>query len=322
VAKIQRPFFSELAIVAPKANSKPTYQLPGGTAHSNAAGWVQFAWKSPLASEAAEETYSAQVFAPSGNAIAYPEPALIVASVVKEDAIARATLSAQVTAPNGSKSILQLKDDGIAPDELRDDGRYSGILTYNQNGSYTVNATFTNPNNNAIYTDVGKEDVAWVLGQSVGENFSATAGAALVVTGYTGDDYADTLGQATSLYSDNVPMRGQVDRAGDKDTFASTLNGDGVFILRLSSFALGMEPTIRLWHPNGTTLLGEWTIVPQPGYYYFIRLTGVLGNSFFTEISHADASATKGMYAISFGRPLPNEETAEQHTLFLPMLTR
>ncbi len=321
-AKIDRQFFPELASVAPKAGSKPTIQLPGGTAHSAAAGWVSFAWKLPAVNAAAEASYSAQVFVPSGNSIAYPEPALIVASVVKDDVIARATLSALVTAPNGSTSGLQLKDDGIAPDELRDDGRYSGILSYTQNGSYTVSATFTNPNNSAIYTDVGREDVAWVLGGPVGENFSVTATATLVVSGHTGDDYADTLDQATILFSDNVPKPGQVDRAGDKDTFTSTLNGDGTFVLRLSSFALGMEPTIRLWHPNGTALLGEWTIVPKPGYYYIFRLTGVLGNSFFTEISHADASVTKGMYAISFGRPLPNEETIEQHTLFLPMLTR
>lgn len=322
VAKIQRQFFPELASVAPKANSKPTYQLPGGTAHSNAAGLVKFTWKSPLANEIAEETYLAQVFAPSGNTVTYPEAALIMASVDKDGVIARATLSAQVTEPDGSKRILQLKDDGIAPDELRDDGRYSGILSYRQNGSYTVNATFTNPSNTAVYTDVGKEDIAWVLGQAVGENFSATAGATLVVTGYTGDDHADTLNQATILYTDNVPKPGQIDRAGDSDTFSSTLNGDGSFVLRLSSFAEGMRPTIRLWHPNGQEILNEWTIEPKPGYYYFIRLTGVLGNSFYTEILHADPNADKGMYALSFGRPLPNEESLEPFELFLPMLAR
>jgi hypothetical protein len=322
-AKIQRPFYPRLATVAPRPGEKPSIQLADNIKHSAAAAWVRFDFRPALANAVAEVSYVAEAYAPDGNQVKYPEAAMIVATIARETRIARATVSATVTAPYGAAQALLLRDDGVAPDEIGDDGRYSAIMPYNQNGSYAVTVAFSNPANAARYTDIGKEDVPWELGSAVGENFAVTARATVIISGYTGDDYADTLAQATTLYSDNVPKPGQIDRPGDRDSFSSTLNGDGAFVLRLSSFAQGMRPTIRLWHPNGQELLGEWTIEPKAGYYYFIPLKGVLGNSFYTEILHADPGAAEGMYALSFGRPLPNEAALLQDSmLFLPYMAR
>lgn len=317
----KRTLYPDLAPVAPKPWEWPEQDLLTSRPPQFAMNWLVST--SNVTKEDLGYTANVRSDAEAGETtITYPEPLLLVAQLGKDFPIARSVVSTQVTAPNGAVSALTLRDDGVAPDYLADDGKFTGILPYDQNGAYKIGVTFTNAANRAAYTSVGLEDVPWGVGEPIGENFSVSAGTTVITSGYTGDDHADRFSEASELFSDNEPKRGQIDRAGDRDMFKSTLIGDGTFVLRLSSFALDMQPRLRLWRSDGTTLIGEWTLVPEEGYYYFIRLTGPMGASFYTEISHMDGQAMQGMYALSFGYPLPNEETAEPHMLFLPIITR
>lgn len=324
----RRQLFPDLAGTAPRAGTWPSIELPTSEARAllQPINWVPPASTQVAAVDApaADITFTAQVNSPAekaANAIVYPEPVVLIARLGSQFGIARAGLATQVTAPDGTQSTLALRDDGVAPDYLADDGRYTGIMPYDQNGSYTIAVAFDNTANRAAYTSVGQEDVPWVVGDPIGQDFRATAGLTLEVSGYTGDDHPDQFADATILFSDNQPMRGQIDRMGDIDMLKSTLSGDGSFVLRLSSFAQGMKPRIRLWQSDGSPI-GDWTIDPREGYYYFIRLTGPMGASFYTEISHANQQAAQGMYALSFGTPLAGEELAEQHKVFLPLTLR
>lgn len=321
----RRTLYPELAQVAPQPGKWPTIQISGGNSyHPEADRYFATEWVPTLRED--EPLYSANIAVASGNETTYPQPALLVAHLSRRgQSIAKAGLVVQVTAPNGTQSTLTLKDDGVAPDYLVNDGQYSAILQYNQNGNYLVKATFSNTSGQAAYTSVGQLDIPWTLGNLVGESFNATTETQITISGYTGDDHKDQLANATTILSDNQPVRGQIDRAGDKDIFKSTLIGDGTFVLRLSSLALGIQPRLRLWQSDGTTLIGDWTIIPEEGYYYYIRLTGSMGASFYAEITHAKSGANQGMYEISFGPPLTGEGSAneeEGNLIFLPSTIR
>ncbi len=322
--KPRRKLYPELAQVAPRpggnTNGWPTIQISGANPHHPEAGrYFSYQWVPPSLRND-EPIYSASVAAEAGSTITYPQPALLVAHLSRQGlTVAQAGLAVQVTAPNGTQSTLVLKDDGVAPDYLINDGQYAGILPYNQNGEYVVKATFNNSSGQAAFTNVGQMDIPWTLGSPVGESFNLTAETKITVTGYTSDDHTDQFTNPTIVYSDNQPKRGQIDRAGDKDVFKSTLMGDGKYILRLTSLALGIHPRLRLLQSDGQTLIGDWTIIPEEGYYYYIVLEGPAGASFFTEISHANPNAMQGMYEVSFGAPVAGESVGEdEFIIFLP----
>jgi hypothetical protein len=322
--KPRRSYYPELASVAPQPGKRSTIELPTNVhtpcSVAEACRAISFAWENPnLAPLTLTDTYLVNMFSPSGTSATYPQPALVIAQLSSAYNIARATVSTQVTAPDGTKITLSLRDDGIAPDYLANDGRYTGILPYNQNGSYTINTTFTNDNLQAAITYIGMEDVEQNLGNPVGEHFSASSSLVLQINGYTGDDHSDVFASATEMFTDNQPKRGQVDRAGDKDLFRLVVIGEGTYILRLSSFAFNMKPRIRVWDST-EKLLGEATIDPVPGYYYTFRLEGKIGDTLFIEISHTNSQSENGMYEISAGKALPGEE--QMFTTFIPLIIR
>lgn len=312
---ISRRYYSELAAVAPVGNADPSIQLPGGS--STADDYLDIQFVPPSTLQAPDVTYSASVSSLYGSEITFPQPIVLAATVNGDGLIARATLSTQVTAPNGATSTLTLKDDGIAPDEFANDGRYSGILPYNQNGTYTIQATFTNPNNQAAYTTIGLLDSPWQLGAAVGAGFTAVGSTTVTISGYTGDDHSNLFTGATLLSSDNVAKQGQINGAGDKDMFKGTLISKGTYVFRLTNLALNIRPRIRIWSADGQRLLGDFTIDPEPGYYYFLYITGAAGASFIAELSHADSQATGGLYDVSFGLPMTGEASTGS-IIFLP----
>lgn len=318
-----RTYYDELALVAPQPGQWSTIELPAGNitpcSVPSACSKLEVDWIPPASNRLEEISYTAQVYVKGGNAVVYPQPALLVAQVSHSSRIARAGLTTHVIAPNGAQSTLALKDDGVAPDYLANDGLYTGLLPYNQNGSYTVNVTFNNTTSQAAFTDIGNEDVTWQLGAAVGESFSATASATIEISEYAGDDHSDQFTNATALHSDNQPKSGRIDRAADKDLFKVTLVSDGLFVLRLSNFAQNMRPGIRLWSSDQQTLLGSYTIIPEPGYYYIIHINKPAGYTFYAEISHTNQQATQGIYEVSIGRPLAGEEL---YTAFIPLSQR
>ncbi len=86
--------------------------------------------------------------------IVYPQPIPIIAHVTGVRPVVNADVTAEITMPDASTTVLVLLDDGNSPDLLEGDGEYSGALTdYSQNGIYDIEVTIGNPDGNAMFDD-------------------------------------------------------------------------------------------------------------------------------------------------------------------------
>ena len=74
----------------------------------------------------------------TGSNVAYPAPIVLLATLEKGLPISGAVVTATVKAPNGDVKDLTLTDDGVPPDAVANDGAYSAIFDYTQNGVYEV----------------------------------------------------------------------------------------------------------------------------------------------------------------------------------------
>lgn len=323
-AQTQRQYFPELAAVAPPTGYFPKHDIVPGAAHNAyATQLVQSIQWIPPASQAAADAvdYAAAVASMADGDVVYPQPAMVVASISDLGPIAKAGVQAQVTAPDGSHPALLLKDDGFPPDEIADDGQYSGIMPYHQNGNYQVSVAFNNASGQAAYTTIGQLDGPWSLGEPVGENFTAGATATITVQGFAADDHGDEFAGATEIDADNHPHPTRIDHSGDVDMFKIALRGDGLFILRMANFAEGIQPRVRFWASDQSTLLSEeLNFTPEIGYYYYLRVIGQVGAVFYAEVSHSNPQVDRGSFELSIGRPLSGE--ADGFATFLPLAAR
>jgi len=319
--------YPELATVAPTAGQNSSIQLPAGQAQARSQLKITWAANSP---RQAMPTYQANVSSLSGQEIAYPEPVMLVASVTKDNPIAKAYLQATAKSPDGSDLLLTLKDDGIAPDVTPNDGFYSGYMHYTQNGSYTITVMFDNSTQQAEETQSGYHHTpgpngeAYVeLPQPITESFSASASINVVVSGVKADDYGDTTANATTLPLDNTNLAGQIDRAGDVDMFQVMPSLTGQLALRVSEFAFGMNPQVRVFKADGATVLVDANLITHAhaNGYLFLTLPMQANQRLYIAVSHADAQATQGLYNISAGEFLVNEQTVKSNT-YLPLIIK
>jgi calcium-activated chloride channel regulator 4 len=288
-------------------------------------------------------TYQARVESLAGDTVNYPEQVVLIASVEQVERIARAGLTAWVEAPDGAYNDLALSDDGVAPDETADDGRYTGFLPYDQPGDYYITVIFDNIAGEAHYTKAGMADVTDPVGDMVPDDFDRFATLELFVNDFAADDYGNDAASATDLVSDNADRAGRIDRAGDVDHFRITspqpLTGDPktgggraiagelpaaseTFVVRLTSFAFGMNARVKI-----TTSAGANEYVTGPLAYnaYWTALVDLTpGEQLDIEVTHVDGQTAGGSYHISFGPPLPGEVQANptDSSLYLPLVTR
>ncbi|MEM8859499.1 MAG: Ig-like domain-containing protein, partial [Chloroflexota bacterium] len=155
-----RPFYPELAAVAPVGNQDSPIEIDSSRGIEEAQSMLNVVWKVPeTGAPSFGNMFSANVRVVSGEVTEYPEPIVITAQVAKEDPITGVQLTATATTPNGSVIPLVLTDDGAAPDDIAGDGFYTGHLPYSQNGYYNVSLTFSNGDNSATYTTVMAEPI-------------------------------------------------------------------------------------------------------------------------------------------------------------------
>ena len=98
-------------------------------------------------------TISASLTSLTGDQVTYPEPFVLVAVLGGEWPIAGATVTAELKQPNGEIAPLTLRDDGVAPDALANDGLYSAIVGYTQEGIHNITVRFDNPAGAAYATE-------------------------------------------------------------------------------------------------------------------------------------------------------------------------
>ncbi|MBI3958359.1 MAG: VWA domain-containing protein [Chloroflexi bacterium] len=288
-------------------------------------------------------TYQALLESLSGDLVSYPQPVILQASVGLEQRIAKAGVEAWVEGPDGNFFDLSFKDDGVAPDEMADDGFYTSVMSYTLPGDYYVTLVFDNIDGNAVFTDRGDTDVPESEGEPVGIDFDRFASLELFVDDYAADDYGNTQETATDLVTDNVDVPGRIDSAGDVDVFRITpalpLPGDPkhetaaagattpvteTVVLRLGNFAFGMDAVVKITSGGATQTHNVGALAYDAYWTTPLELTG--GELAYVQVSHGDAQASSGSYEISVGEPLFGEPgyTAPTATweLSLPVIIR
>jgi hypothetical protein len=255
---------------------------------------------------------------------------MLMASLWNEFPIANAEVLATIQKPDGSIQSFQLKDDGIAPDAWADDGRYSAILDYNQNGVYNITVHFNNIFGEAFQSTAGllfSNDPADELMPNrdsipINENFQRFTRLQVTVSGLVSDDHGNVPAEATWIDTDNSDNPGRIDYAGDLDVFAFQASQVGDYFLRVTHFALGMDPRLRLISGDGSLVLFDidlTTHAADNGYLY-LPIKANAGEVFYAEVSHTDPNALS-FYQVSVGSQISSDRGVQVDWTQAPIIT-
>lgn len=262
-------------------------------------------------------TYTATVASLGGDFVRYPEPIVLLATVGKGLPIRGAEAVGILEQPDGSQIEFTLRDDGVAPDVMADDGLYSAILDYAMSGTFNISVKFT-VTTRAAQTDAGFAPAIARDGSTrqepanipVTENFTRYARTQVTVVDYAHDDHGDDAYSATILTADNVNIPGKMDFTQDVDAFAVTLRPSQALVVRISELALGMQPRLTVLAADGGTVLMETDLdknAAAAGYLY-LPLDFPDQNVIYLLVSSSGGAG--GTYNISAGARLKGEGTA------------
>ena len=260
-------------------------------------------------------SYSLGLINLTGETVQYPQPIQLLANLSKELPITGVNVYAHIKDPDGTVSIIEMKDDGIAPDAIGNDGYYSAILDYNQNGIYEIFIMMDNSDGTAVFTTKGLvfsqtlDDIEEY--EPIVENFSRTAYMQVTVEGLQADDHGNNAGTSTQLNTESVDVPGKIDYAGDLDMFSLDIpSGMDTLVVRVTDHALGMESRLRIFNSDGVTVIAEKTIAPASlGIdYVLVKIDVNEGDRLYAEVSHVNTTANTGTYNISAGTLLASEQ--------------
>lgn len=315
-----RKYYPELRNVAPPAGQSASIEI-GNVPTEVMRSDLRIIWDTPGILDKQDinpmlsgSTYQAFLYTFPEESIEYPEIAAVMAKVTDTYPIAKAGINASYTSPDGVKNSLLLLDDGSAPDHIANDGVYSGILPYSQNGTYTIDVSFDNHagtgelTQKALMPGVGMNGEVYTDSpQLVAEDFNASATLNITVSGYQVDDHGNTFQTSTVINLDNTSIPGKIDYAGDSDVFQVVPNENGKVVARLYNLAQGIKPQVRFLHEDGTIVSGPYYVnVTGSGYFY--QFVDVQQNQpLFIEISDQNNLASGGYYSLGVGSSLTGE---------------
>jgi len=171
-------------------------------------------------------SYALSLDSSEGSSVTYPTPVVLTATMEKGLPIAKADVFAQVEAPDGTITSFTLRDDGVKPDSLAKDGKYTGTLIYRQNGLYKISILVNNTNGKAVLTYNGAIMSADVNGNLpkqikdalVGEDFSRSASLQVTTSGSPPPDSTITIdkcsimaGKGKKVGMDSITCSGRFD---------------------------------------------------------------------------------------------------------------
>lgn len=325
--------YPELVNVKPIGSQDSPIVLPGSSRSV-----LDIVWSSSIITSSSEVlrtdiTYEAHLASLLGEDISYPNPIALLAFVNNESLITDMNVTASVEKPNGSISEVIFSDDGIAPDALAGDGLYSAILGYEEDGDFVVTVNFDNNDGSAkyVYTSfapaIGEDGpVPMPDPVPITENFSVSTSIQISVSGVIPDDHGNTPSESTITATDNEPVPGRIDYAGDKDVFQFEILNTETIIVRITNLALGMNPKIRVIGPDQSTVLFESDLNDSPGDYLQLPLVDVpAGITVYVEVFDVSTEASGGLYDFSAGQIIisdhdPSDDS--EHFIFLPIILR
>lgn len=278
-------------------------------------------------------TYAASLNVLGGSEVTYPQPIVLLAILGKELPISGAGVTAEMHTPSGAIVQVALRDDGVAPDAVAQDGLYSAIVSPSGDGVYNISVQFDNSQGTAAMTEaslapsIGADGLAVPLAAPipVGENFERFARAQVTVKGTMNDDHGNNAGAASGLPADNTDKPGRIDYAGDVDFFRLEMPGSGAAVARVAQMALGMNPRLRIYAADGATLLTDSTLASHGNArgYVSVALGATPGSVLYLAVSQVGDQQVGGTYAISAGASLPDDAAASaRRSVYLPAVAR
>ncbi len=264
----------------------------------------------------AGQGYNVAVSVSGGLDTVYPRPMLIEATVRSDTPITGLDVTATIKPPFSTEVDVVLKDDGTDGDAIPDDGTYTGSYHYTSNGVHSISVDVNNEAGNAQTTAQGiavsvAEDGTVTVPPPVDitENFARAASNTTVVASFSPDDHAnDPLvpGACSALTDGNAKVPGRIDSAGDVDCFFFTPSAtDKDLVGRVTGLAGGMEPTIKIYNADGTTMLLEVTPGnsenPDVGTVGTIPASALDTAGHVVTVQHETDTAAKGSYNVSVG---------------------
>ncbi|MGM0498069.1 MAG: VWA domain-containing protein [Bacteroidota bacterium] len=147
----------------------------------------------------------------------YPEPILAVATVSKNYPVKGLNVEAEVTAPDGSTSPLQLLDNGVSPDVTAGDGQYAAALTDYTDGSYTFTIAADNSAGTGTETSKGvtlKNGTSGVE-NPVSADFRIAKTASATASGVAAHVPNNSIADSVMLTVNTTPVRGAVENDED-----------------------------------------------------------------------------------------------------------
>jgi len=276
---------------------------------STAAAVIDFDFQASAVPNGA--TYTLIADSLSSNIVMYPEPIVIEATLSKERPIRGATVSAEVTAPDGTLSGLPLRDDGASPDLVDGDGVYAAVLDYNQSGVYEIVVRASAGSGQALLTSTDLELSAFIDGslvppdpdQPIDEAFERFQRFQITTEGVVADDHGNTPGLATLMNGANEDLvPGRIEIGGDVDFFELQVPADvNEIAVRVSHVALGMDPQLTVIGEDGVSVLatGNLDDSAAQGGHVAVFVPVVPGQTLFAEVAHRVGGT--GIYQVSAG---------------------
>jgi len=267
-------------------------------------------------------TFTSRVDTTGSDIIRYPQPIILKAAVEKTLPMSGLRVVAELILPNGEPRSFPMLDDGVAPDELKDDGIYTGIVSnYPANGTYGIRVRLDNSAGTGKLTHGGLATAPGPFDPETGlplfpvpdptpviTNFTRLARTNVLVTGFRADDHGNTPATATVLPAFDVNVFGKVDQAGDVDFFRINVpvTFTGELTVRLTNLLDGMQPRLRIFAADGTTELRNVELAAEETTLR-ASVPPAPGGSYFAAVTHTDPAADRGVYTLSAGAPLPSE---------------
>ena len=87
-------------------------------------------------------TYAASITSLTGDIVETPQPVTLLAVLGKEVPILGAFVDARIQNPNGTEDLLTMRDDGVPPDAVKDDGQYTAVFEPDEMGAYNIAVQF------------------------------------------------------------------------------------------------------------------------------------------------------------------------------------
>jgi len=225
----------------------------------------------------------------------------------------------EIILPDSSSKALLFVDDGKAPDVLANDGLYSAMFNYDENGLYKINVNFDNNTGTAMFVksaflpSLMPDGTAAPLSDPipVEENYNITKTLLLSVSNVQDDDHGNTSLEATSLSSDNIATNGKIDYINDIDAFSLRTLSSGITTIRINGLAFGTKPHVIILSGDESTVLfeGNWPTPSCNDYISVILSPSLADTDVFIFISD-QYSNEGGLYEISAGSQLLSDKSS------------